>query len=49
MLSNVKPKVMDSVKAAINSEDNIKVFAALPLKARAKLLQMLIQNWLKKY
>ena len=38
MLSNVKPKVMDSVKAAINSEDNIKVFAALPLKARAKII-----------
>jgi len=38
MLSNVKPKVLDSVKAAISSTDNVAVFKALPLKARAKAI-----------
>lgn len=38
MLSNVKPKVMDSVKAAISSNDNVKIFEALPLNTRAKLI-----------
>lgn len=38
LLSNVKPKVLDSVKTAINSDDNVKIFAALPLKARAKAI-----------
>jgi NNP family nitrate/nitrite transporter-like MFS transporter len=38
MLANVKPKVMDSVKAAIGSEDNVAIFKALPLKARGKAI-----------
>jgi NNP family nitrate/nitrite transporter-like MFS transporter len=38
MLSNVKPKVIDSVKAAISSDDNVKIFTALPLKARGKAI-----------
>jgi len=40
MLSNVLPKVMDSVKATIDSEDNVAIFKALPLKARGKIVAM---------
>ncbi len=36
ILSNVKPAILDSVKTAMNSEDNTVIFGALPLKARAK-------------
>jgi NNP family nitrate/nitrite transporter-like MFS transporter len=38
ILSNVKPAIMDSVSNAINSKENSKIFAGLPLKVRSKII-----------
>ncbi|AND64888.1 MFS transporter [Flavobacterium covae] len=38
LLSNVKPKVLDSLKKAVKSTDNVTIFKSLPLKARAKAI-----------
>lgn len=38
ILSNVKTNVIDSVSNAINSTDNVVIFNALPIKAKAKAI-----------
>jgi len=38
LLSNVKKPIIDSVSTAINSKDNVAIFAALPVKAKAKAI-----------
>lgn len=38
VLANVKKNLLDSIKVAINSSDNVKLFSVLPLKAKSKAI-----------